>query len=96
MVFHGYMISDNDVLLVEERLIESFLINIKYDGIVDEEGIPDSTVVCDYASDIGLLNLGDFDGYVFVGDKDKVFREDTEFHRFLLKQASVLGLCEPI
>lgn len=79
------MITDTDKLLITEDVLEKYLVNINYPGILDGNRFIDSNITCDYAWTVGMMNLGDFDGYLFAGDEYSVFSKDRQLLEFLKK-----------
>ena len=77
----GVRLTDTDKFLVSEKTIEKYLLKtgVRPD-IVGDDGIIDSTVICDFAVDAGMTNIGDLGyGYIFVGDRRNIAENDGEF-----------------
>lgn len=81
------LLTDLDNFLIEEDVIEKYLLKTmimpKIIDVVDGE--IDSTVTCEYASSIGLKNIGDFGGLLFVGDAYEIEKYDSGFYNYIRK-----------
>ena len=81
------LLTDLDNFLIEEDMIEKYLLETmimpKIIDVVDGE--IDSTVTCEYASSIGLKNIGDFGGFLFVGDAYEIEKYDSGFYNYIRK-----------
>lgn len=84
-----YMITDTDMLLISEQLLEQ--IAIKEDWVVeDKEYGVSSGDVCDIAAGYRFINLGDLgNGFVFVADIYGMKEDNIELYN-LLKKHNIL------
>lgn len=78
-------LTDTDMFLVAEDTVDDYLLKtMAREDILDEDGYVDSTITCDFAASVGLLNIGDVgEGFVFVGYKNEIAGHDEEFYQYI-------------
>lgn len=78
-------LTDTDMFLVAEDTVDDYLLKTMVrEDVLDEDGDIDSTITCDFAASVGLLNIGDVgEGFVFVGNKNEIAGHDEEFHKYI-------------